>query len=155
MFNNLLILVSLSFIFSCQSNKNATNQTSKTDISIKQEQPQSLPPESCRIRGKIISIKAVDSEVKGNTPCDKNPCDAEVLIEKVLGYGSSFSAMLYPEDVITLHFSFTLSNTKQVFPDKNVIELPGLNTGDLFEANIEGNLLNKKNFTVNEYKIYK
>ena len=146
------LFVGLIILCCCKGNQHISSQETNSDVATeKQEQLQSLPPESCRIIGKVISIEPINSASKGSAPCDKFPCDAAVQIVQVLGYGSSFSTMLYSEDVINLHFSFTLNNTKQAFPNQEVIELPGLNVGDLFDAHIQGNLLNNKKFTVNEY----
>ena len=161
-----LLLVSSLFLFCCKSNQSVASQetnkevisgsqgTNNDVISDSQEQSQALPPEFCRIIGKVISVKSSIKEANGDSLCENHPCEAEVMIEKVLGYGSSFPEMLYPKEVINVYFAFTLQKTKEVFPNKDVIDLPGLKEGNKFEANMEGSLL-KGEYTIYEYVVIK
>lgn len=156
MFYKSLLLTGSLFLFCCKTNQNIVNQeTNSTMISDDQKQLQSLPPDFCRIIGKIISIKPNTKENSGNSPCGNHPCEAEVMIEKVLGYGSSFSNVLYAEQIINIHFAFTLQSSKEAFPNKNVIDLPGLKEGDKFEANMRGGSLLKDKYIINEYVFMK
>ena len=53
-------------------------------------------------------------DASGVGPCSKPPCRATVLVDSVLGYGSSFGAPLAAGRSIRAEFTFTLAATTPV-----------------------------------------
>jgi len=105
------LLLSLLYILACNSSQNITVL------------PNKVAPNNCRINGIIISVE------------DNN--FAKVKIDNVIKSGTSFKTPLIKNDTIKIKFEFTLSKTsEEMFPNLNN-QLPGLNIGDKFTADIE------------------
>lgn len=141
---------------SAAENNNTQNKKMalSTDQSGKQENKTPIAPEYCRIRAKVVAIKGLDKTYPEGSPCNDYPCAAQIMIEKVIGYGSTFSTTLANEQLIDVYFPFTLHSTKEVFTKREVKELPGLKVGDTFEADMEGGgLLKEKDYTIYSYTI--
>ncbi|MEO1053862.1 MAG: hypothetical protein AAFX87_24710 [Bacteroidota bacterium] len=159
-----LFFIVVLIVFSCSSTK-SSNQSGETngkakvadqttiqeEKNLKTEQAKPIPPEFCRLTAQVISIHPVKSNLPDRDPCSKLPCGATIKIKEVIGYGSSFSGTLSPEQEIKVNFAFTLSNSKEAFPNKSVVELPGLGIGDSFMADVEGSPLLGGD---GKYKIY-
>ena len=141
-----LVLISSSFliliIIACTSSKDP-----QTTL------PNDIAPNNSRISGTIISIEDI-SESTG--PCSEQPCIANVYINNVIGYGSSFKTPIAKGEKIKLNFAFTLSETsKELFPSL-VKHFPGLKVNDKFIGDIEKIepiQLDTKNTQV-EYRIF-
>ncbi|MDE3057512.1 MAG: hypothetical protein KGJ59_06110 [Bacteroidota bacterium] len=98
-----------------------------------------IPPNHCRIRGTITAIDSAFADSDSSQPCAKIPCNAEIRIDSILGYGSSFGEPVVEGKEYAVHFAFTLARTtKELFPSMNE-GYPGLNVGSSFVADIEQN----------------
>ncbi len=115
-------------ILGCASNKEITNESSISD--------RRIPPGECRVDAEIVKIDSTLLGNASNDPCSKAPCIAWIKINKVIGYGAG-SASLKRGDTLKTKFSFTLNpTTKETFPTLNE-QLPGLNEGSSFLADIQ------------------
>ena len=152
------------FLFSCSGNQSLASHlrsdhsengemSSPKNSLDHQERAIPIAPEYCRVIAKVISTGKSSRPAAENSPCQNYPCEAEIMIQKVIGYGSSFSSVLSEEQVVKVYFPFTLNSTKEVFPDKETIDLPGLKVGDKFEADMEGGLPGSENYTIYKYLI--
>jgi hypothetical protein len=93
---------------------------------------------SCIVDGRIVEIlKPVDTDM--NSVCSKHPCMAKVLIEDIHTCGSSVSLPVNPGDTMEMHFTYTLSDTRKIFPDMKA-HYPGLKKGKKFTATVEQRL---------------
>lgn len=101
------------------------------------QQQTPLPPNACRVRSTIVAIDTVLRGVSASDPCAKFPCKATVRIDEVVGYGSAFDRTLSAGQTVTLTFAYTLAPTRLAYPDMKP-ELPGLEVGSSFTADIEG-----------------
>ncbi len=98
--------------------------------------PSNIEPNHCRIVGKIIEILPVKTTKNATRPCEKYPCQARVQVLQVLGTGVGFHTPLSINKNMTVKFAFTLQPTQKLFPELNQA-LPGLATGDKFQADIQ------------------
>lgn len=115
-------------ISGCASNKKITNGSLISD--------KRIPPGECRINAEIVKIDSTLIGNPSNDPCSKAPCIAWIKINNVIGYGAG-SVLLEKGDTLKTKFSFTLNpTTKETFPTLNV-QLPGLNEGSSFIADIQ------------------
>ncbi|MCP4724434.1 MAG: hypothetical protein GY863_05345 [bacterium] len=125
----------LLFMFSgCASNREAVD-TSVTD-KVPQVMPSRISPNHARIVGKIIRIHPELSENKDH-PSSQAPSLADVRIEKLLGTGMAFPGSISEGKTVTVKFAFTLSPTKDLFPELKD-HLPGLKINDRFQADMMG-----------------
>ena len=140
---NLVALISLLVLFSC----NSTHQK-KEQVSAGQPQKASslkigardIPPGHCRIIGTIVSIDAIQKTGNADDPCSQAPCQAVVRVDSVLGYGQGFIKPLAKSKEFLAIFKFTLRQTKDLF--KNMTKTyPGLEVGSKFLANVEAHAL--------------
>lgn len=116
---------------SCSSEHSAMSQAVINPVK------NSIPPGSCRISGTIIGIDSTLDLSDPAQPCAKVPCNADVRIDSVLGYGSAFGTPVVQGKEYKMHFVFTLSPTsKELFPLMNTA-YPGLHTGSSFIADIK------------------
>ncbi|GAA4306777.1 hypothetical protein GCM10023183_22230 [Nibribacter koreensis] len=46
-------------------------------------------------------------------PCGQSPCQAEVLVKKIIGYGMGFTANLAEGQTLTVHFPMTLKASEE------------------------------------------
>ena len=97
-------------------------------------QPERIPPGSCRLVAKVISVLP-DLEPDKTTPCGQVPCRAVVQIINILGYGSAFGQPLAQGQEIKVYFHFTLGPTARFFPELTT-PLPGLRPGSVFRADV-------------------
>ncbi|WP_299458350.1 hypothetical protein [uncultured Microscilla sp.] len=113
--------------------------------------PPGPAPNTCKIIGKIIKIAPVPQVKTPQTPCEKQACQAEVKVVKILGCGAGFPQFQGLKPTITVKFVFTLGATQALFPQLNKA-MPGLKVGDVFEASVEG--MDAATGSNNQYKIY-
>jgi hypothetical protein len=129
----------LTALTACRSNKEAQPATQSMmldSLSTAIEMPAQVPPNHCRIVGKILQIDSTLLPDK-TSPCGKAPCRAVVKITQVLGYGSSFGNPLADGQEISAMFAFTLApTTKDLFPNIDK-RLPGLSVGSVFTADVQ------------------
>ncbi|MCH7756334.1 hypothetical protein IH970_14590 [candidate division KSB1 bacterium] len=157
---NLVALISLLVLFSCNS-----TQQKKEQVSAGQPQKassikigaQDIAPGHCRIIGTIVSIDAIQKTGNADDPCSKEPCRAVVRVESVLGYGQGFIRPLSKSKEVPITFKFTLSPTKDLFQNMTKT-YPGLEVGSKFLADVEAHeLIGTKtiNYLIYGYEIQK
>ncbi|HZV13528.1 MAG TPA: hypothetical protein VFA55_09960 [Candidatus Kapabacteria bacterium] len=96
-----------------------------------------IPPDVCRILGRIVSIDTTRQTTDTLSPCFKAPCRARVHVDSLYGCGMGFPSGLYEGEEITAFFMYTLGPTKETYPALKAT-LPGLQIGSRFEANVMG-----------------
>lgn len=153
-------LIFLMIVVSCWQCKTKTpsNTTttkdngSKTTTTVTVEQERPVSRGRARIIAKVIEVKPIDKTSK-NAICAKNPCEAIIKIEKVIGKGSFFKGKLSIGKELEAYFINTLSSTKKILPELQQ-HLPGLKKNDRFETDILFNPLesNKSKYQVTSYK---
>lgn len=111
---------------------------------------QNLPPNSCKIIAQVQYIHTIQSEAKSEGPCDKTPCIASVKILKIKGYGSSFP-VISSGDTLTLHFYYTLTPSKKLFPAVPSLP-PALKITDVIEGVITTRLdMSQRSYHISSY----
>jgi hypothetical protein len=101
----------------------ATQQAAKAYPANPRDAPQSIPPGTCRLVGKVVAILD-QRDADKLTPCGQVPCRARVRIERLVGYGAAFQPLLAAGQEIKVYFAFTLSPTGKYFPEL-ATPLPG------------------------------
>ncbi len=148
-----LLLLALSLV-SCRSTLEDRREAAKT-LPIPAA---GLPPDVCRI---VATVIRVDSTLKGSgpdDPCAKAPCEAMVLVDSVLGYGSSFPQTLSPGSLIRTHFTLSVAPTEQVLPSYKPA-YPGIAAGSRIRADLKSLPVlgdtqdGKKTFSVDWYEL--
>lgn len=100
------------------------------------QQSPSLPPNTCRFAGTIITVLPPESG-RDDGPCSKVPCTADVRVDSILGYGSSFPYPLAAGTVVRIRFAYTLTPSATQFPETEDLPSP-LIAGDAFRGTMEG-----------------
>lgn len=121
-------MIICTFLFGC-SGKVARKKTDTTQTFT------NISTFNSVIEGSIISISPVDKSTTGNIPCDKTPCNAKVKIISIKQNGQNYHGQFSEGDIIDMHFDFTLSSTKELFPELNK-HMPGLDVGTIFVAEL-------------------
>ncbi|MBS1771866.1 MAG: hypothetical protein JST82_03335 [Bacteroidetes bacterium] len=108
-------------------------------------------PSSCDIEGKILSIIKECPKDKQRL-CAKHPCMAKVKVLQLSNCGSGMTDVT--GDTIVLHFTYTLDNTKKIFPQMKIV-YPGLKKGNVFTGRVEQRVLpgNKVEWVINDYHL--
>jgi hypothetical protein len=113
-----------------------------------------IAPGRCRIVGTLV---AIDSVLEKGGPCSKAPCRGFVRVDSVLGYGAAFGNPVAVSERVDVRFAFTLAPmSKELFPNMTE-QLPGLQIGTRFQADLEsqnefGNGERRVSYLVQEYK---
>ncbi len=113
-----------------------------------------IAPGRCRIVGTLVSI---DSTLEKGGPCLKAPCRGFVRVDSVLGYGAAFGNPVAVNERIDVRFAFTLAPTsRELFPNMTK-QLPGLQVGTRFQADLEsqnefGNSERRVSYLVHDYE---
>ena len=110
---------------------------------------QGIPPDHARVSGIIISQISSPNETGF---CQQYPCWAYVKISEVLGYGSGFSRAITLGDTLKIRFATTLLPTESIF-DNRETHLPGLASGDTFQADIKQKLVLNNSLKENAYEV--
>ena len=144
----LAIFLLAGFLPSCGPSKESTAKT----VTLPTPKSPSLPPNACRIAGTITAVHPADSAGE-HGPCGKVPCEADVRVDSILGYGSSFPYPLAAGTVVRMRFAYTLAPTAAMFP--GTPELPqALKLGDAFHGVMEsGEGLAPKGASAPKYSI--
>ena len=157
---NLVVLISLLVLFSC----NSTHQK-KEQVSAGQPQKASslrigahdIAPGQCRIIGTIVSIAEIQKTGNVDDPCSQAPCQAIDRVDSVLGYGQGFTSPWSKSREVPITFKFTLSPTKNLFQNMTKT-YPGLKVGSKFLADVEAQQqVGTKNmkYSISGYEIQK
>jgi hypothetical protein len=126
------LLLLAGFVPSCSASKDTTAKT----VTLTVPQSPSLPPNACRIVGTIMTVLAPAASTEPG-PCGKVPCQADVRVDSILGYGSSFPYPLAAGAIVRMRFSYTLAPTTAMFP--GTADLPkAMTAGDAFSGVMEG-----------------
>jgi len=136
-----LLIVFSGLLLTCtriQQDNEKTGTAEETALSVK---PQAITgkriaPNHSRIIGTIISIDKTPLSTDSSTLYAKYPSRAVVRIDSVFGYGSAFTKPLAAGTEIPIFFKFTLSPTKDLFPNMTQ-EYPGLSAYSTFLADVE------------------
>ncbi|WP_157600656.1 hypothetical protein [Rufibacter sp. DG15C] len=78
-------------------------------------------------------------------PCGQSPCRAEVLVEKIIGYGAAFTASIAEGQRLTVHFPMTLQASH---------ERPAVTVGKKLDAKISQPGLEGTAFVMHEFSIH-
>ncbi len=110
-----------------------------------------IPPGQCRLVASVVKIDTVLSSINEKDPCSKAPCNAWILVKKIIGYGAG-SVGINVGDTLRTKFAFTLDSTNQkTFPSLKE-NLPGLKEGSVFEADVQ--LIPSNPTDKNKLKVY-
>lgn len=150
MIRKLLIFIVIVSCWQCQTktptnNNNLTNSTSNNSTHL-QKNP--IPRGMARVVAKVVKVSPINKAGK-NTACAKNPCEATIKVEKVVGYGSNFQGDLSNGQQLEAYFIKTLGDTQKIFPALKQ-HFPGLKKKDRFEADV---LFNPKATQVSRYQV--
>lgn len=73
---------------------------------------ETIAPGQVQVVVQVIKVLPVlDASDAG--PCGQSPCQAEVLVKKIMGYGSAFTANLAEGQTVTVHFPMTLKASEE------------------------------------------
>ena len=142
-FKKIVVVFLLLMIFSCKSayqtkdKQKNDNPQARESLLRASSQALTIPPKNCRIVGTIVFVDEPRSDLGADDPCSKVPCQAVVRVDSILGYGQGFVKPLGKGKEIEVLFKFTLSPTKDLFPNMEE-SYPGLKLGSYFLADIEG-----------------
>lgn len=131
----------------CNSKTPANTSTKTTGFSYHGD-PHSIPRGMARIVAQVVKIKPIN-KTSNNTICSKNPCEAIIHIEKVIGYGPGFIGKIKNRQKLEAYFIQTLAATKNVLPNHKK-HLPGLQKKSRFEADL---LFNPKASQTPKYQV--
>lgn len=130
--------------------------SAKSDLRPSTEQVNERPgsPESVYqsiILGKVVSKEIPEGGLEPKHPCDVYACVASVEIISVVQQGQLYIDELQQGSQIRVYFAFTTEPTEKIFPELNE-PLPGLKTGDYFQASITASPDMENTFKVNLYE---
>ena len=136
-----LLIVFSGLLLTCSRTQQDNEKTGTAEEISSSVKPQAITgkriaPNHSRIIGTIVSIDETLFSTDPSDPYSKYPCRAVVRIDSVLGYGSAFTKPLAVGTEIPIFFKFTLSPTKDLFPNMTQ-EYPGLSVNSTFLADVE------------------
>ncbi len=126
------VLLLTGFLPSCSGSKDSGARS----LNLPVQQSPSLPPNTCRFAGTVMTVLPPDSG-RGDGPCSKVSCTADVRVDSILGYGSAFPYPLAAGTVVRLRFTYTLTPSTTLFPGTHDLPSP-LVAGDAFRGMMEG-----------------
>ncbi|WP_299456059.1 hypothetical protein [uncultured Microscilla sp.] len=149
----LIFVMIVMSCWQCKTKTPTTNTTTKnteTTAVVSQERP--VARGTVRVIAKLIKVKPINTSDR-NTACSKNPCEATITVEKIVGKGAFFAGEVNQGQQLDTYFIKTLGATKDVFPELKK-HFPGLKKGDRFEADIIYSLkaANNLNYQVVSYQ---
>lgn len=150
MIRKLLILIVIVSCWQCQTKTptNNNNLTSSTSNNKTHLQKKPIPRGMARVVARVVQVNPIN-KASGNTACAKNPCEATIKVEKVVGYGSNFQGELSDGQQLEAYFIKTLGATQKIFPALKK-HFPGLKKKDRFEADV---LFNPKAAQTSKYQV--
>ncbi len=139
----IIFTATVMFFAGCASEHTAMSQSEGNFQPVISPVRNSVSPNHCRIVGTVVAVDStldVADSLQSHRdvpPCTKVPCNADVRIDSILGYGSAFGNPVVQEKIYRMHFVFTLAATsKELFPSMKEV-YPGLIVGSSFIADIE------------------
>lgn len=135
------LIIFSGLLLTCTKTRQNSEKTGTAEETVSSVEPQAITgtriaPNHSRIIGTIVSIDETLLSTDPSDPYSKSPCRAVVRIDSVLGYGSAFTKPLTAGTEIPIFFKFTLSPTKNLFPNMTQ-EYPGLSVNSEFLADVE------------------
>lgn len=100
------------------------------------QQAPSISPNTCVIRGQIITILRIPDPDK-SSPCATHPCQARVKILEVGTCGPGAATPMLAGDTAVFRFVCTLDATDKVVPQYQGTHYPGLSAGSIFRAAVQ------------------
>ncbi len=82
---------------------------------------------------------------------DQREVYADVLVLDVIRNGQNYHGQFHTGDTLRIYFEFTLHSTKDYLPELNHI-FPGLDVGDVFQAELVEKMSGSPQYKVIEYK---
>jgi hypothetical protein len=143
-------LLSAAFI-ACSSSRAASDRVQGVP-----QPKENIPPDVCRILGRIVSIDTTLRTTDTLSPCFKFPCRARVHVDSLYGCGMGFPTGLSAGEEITAFFMYTLGPTSNIYPTLKQT-YPGLQIGSRFMANVTGHPVEKQyqlDMSPIEYNVY-
>ncbi len=157
------LIIPLMFLFLCCKSQVKTSasgtekerETGELIVKTNVQTPKldEIPANHAKI---LASVSEIYPVTEGSQfPCSDYPCRALVKVEKVMGYGHSFGGPLSQGQMMEIYFPLSMGPTKEVFPDRQVKDLPGLKKGSIFEANVGSTLKpgNETAYRVTTYEV--
>ncbi|MCF8239795.1 MAG: hypothetical protein K9J16_00305 [Melioribacteraceae bacterium] len=115
-----------------------------------------ISPGTIRVKATVKKIYTDRLSKNENSPCSKVPCNARIIVEKILGRGHSFNEVIHVGDSVDVNFAFTtVKTTKELFPNINK-EYPGVSVGDKIITNLSGGTLFLKDeavYSITDYEL--
>lgn len=137
MVKNLTIMLLSVFILGC-SNKNGPVVMESSSSGVDREQEEVMGNVQAAgnsiVLGRLTSKRMMDG-VDQDSPCAAVECMGSFEILSFIQYGANFHGQIEEGQIVEALFDFTLSDTKNAFPELNE-PLPGLNVDDYFEAEL-------------------
>lgn len=149
MFKKIFFVIIAVGCWQCKSKTPANTSTKTTGFSYYGD-PNPIPRGMARIVAQVVKIKPINKiHNNTNTICSRNPCEAIIHIEKVIGYGPGFIGKIKNRQQLEAYFIQTLTATKSVLPNRKK-NLPGLQKKSRFEADL---LFNPKASQTPKYQV--
>jgi hypothetical protein len=136
-----LFLIAILFSCATSSKKKQGSSESNNNEPIKADIPwgPDIPPEYVRLEGKLIHNEEVFN-------CNDTECTIQFIVKQVLGRGATFSDQIMTGDTLKAKLKYG------VFSIKNSSQLKELISPTSFIAEIQGNPLIEKKFTIYKFQ---
>lgn len=131
-------LLILAVIFGCWQCKTKTPTTSNSTGTKTTPKATPVSRGTIRVVAQIVKVKPINKNA-ANALCGKNPCEATIKIEKVIGKGAFFNGDVDNGKSFDAFFVKTLAPTKNLYPNLQK-HFPGLKNNDRFQADIIYNM---------------
>ncbi|WP_125077688.1 hypothetical protein [Rufibacter latericius] len=115
--------------------------TAREKLPVPDQKP--VAPGHARVVVQVVKILPA-LETSGNGPCSKTPCQAEVKVIQVIGYGSGFSQSLGEGQQVRAYFPMTM---------KAVNGRPGVTQGQNMTAELRASLRESDPLVVRSYAL--
>lgn len=87
------------------------------------------------IKGKVVELTKPNTDFPLSSPCRTNPCKARIEILSIENKGQNYHDQFHVSDTLEIDFTYTLSPTRDIFPELNE-HLPGLKKGEQLVAEL-------------------
>jgi hypothetical protein len=103
-----------------------------------------IAPDQVQVLLQVVKVLPVLDKTDTG-PCGQSPCRAEVLVEKIIGYGPAFTANIAEGQRLTVYFPMTLQASH---------ERPAVTAGKKLDAKISQPGLEGTAFVMHEFSIH-
>lgn len=122
-----------------QQTVQAPAQSTKTaNPEDEQEQEDRAPersPMNSWIQGFVVEVMPIEPDPMKSEPCAQHACVAMIEVQQITQQGMNYHHQFGDGELMKVYFQYTMAPSSQVFPDISPA-LPGLNSGDSFEAEL-------------------